>query len=70
MHRESVDSSSLSGVGYDSSSRTLEIEFVSGRIYRYQGVPQGIYSALLEAPSKGQFFNREIRDRFPYSRRA
>jgi hypothetical protein len=69
MHRESVLSSNLSGVGYDSSSRTLEIEFVSGRIYRYQDVPQGTYSALLEAPSKGQFFNREIRDHFPYSRR-
>jgi hypothetical protein len=68
MHRDSVLSSSLSEVGYDSSSRTLEIEFTGGRIYRYKGVPKGTYSALLEAPSKGQFFNREIRDRFPYSR--
>jgi len=67
MHRESVLSSSLSEVGYDPPSQTLEIEFVTGRVYRYFDVPRDVHSDLMAAPSKGQFFNRRIRDHFPYS---
>ena len=39
----------------------LEIEFVSGSIYRYFDVEQETYDAFLEAPSKGTFFNAHIK---------
>lgn len=60
----SVSSSDLSAVGYDSASKTLTIEFNSGGLYEYYGVPQGIYEGLMSASSKGKFFHRFIRDSY------
>jgi hypothetical protein len=52
-------------VGYDSSSRILEIEFRRGpRVYRYFEVPQFLYQGLLAAQSKGQFFMTRIAGRY------
>jgi KTSC domain-containing protein len=53
-------------VGYEAKSRILEIEFDSGSVYQYLGVPARIYEELLAADSKGQYFNSEIRDVYPY----
>lgn len=64
MERQPVTSSNLASVGYDPDSETLEVEFLSGRVYEYYNVPQFIYDRLLEAPSLGQFFNYEIRDSY------
>lgn len=44
----------------------MEIEFDSGAVYQYLGVPAKIYQQLLRAESKGRFFNCEIRDVYPY----
>ena len=68
MERESVFSSNLVSVGYDPASETLEIEFNSGSVYQYYGVPSGIYDALMAASSKGQFFASQIKDAFPFAR--
>lgn len=63
-----VESSTIASVGYDLTRRLLQLEFCSRAIYHYFGVPVGIHEALLEAPSKGSYFNRAIRGRFPYCR--
>ena len=47
---------------YDARSHALDIEFVSGRRYRYLDVPQEVVSRLAGAFSKGRFFNAHIRD--------
>jgi lysyl-tRNA synthetase class 2 len=47
---------------YDPRAEALDIEFVSGRRYRYAGVPEGVAAAFREAFSKGRFFNARIRD--------
>lgn len=62
ISRVPVRSSALRSVGFDARSSTLEIEFVSGSVYRYFGVSRLVYLGLLSAPSKGQFFNTDIRD--------
>lgn len=49
---------------YDSTARTLDVEFVSGRRYRYAGVPEQVARAFRSAFSKGRFFNARIRDNF------
>ena len=49
---------------YDSPSRTLEVEFVSGRRYRYSRVPAEVAGRFRAAFSKGRFFNAHIRDAF------
>lgn len=52
---------------YEPASRSLLITFVSGRRYRYHGVPAETAQAMRLAFSKGEFFNRQIRDHFGYT---
>jgi lysyl-tRNA synthetase class 2 len=49
---------------YDTRSQALEVEFVSGRRYRYFDVPEETASRFAGAFSKGRFFNARIRDHF------
>jgi hypothetical protein len=63
-----VESSTIASVGYDLTQGLLQLEFCSLAIYHYFGVPAGVHEALLEAPSKGSYFNRAVRGRFPYRR--
>lgn len=65
VQRTPVPSRAFTSVGYDDETQTLEIEFTSGRVFQYAGVPRSAYEWLLRAPSKGGIFNRLIRDRFP-----
>ena len=67
-HRQRVESSSLTSVGYETGSRTLEVAFRKGGVYRYFGVPASVHEALMEAPSKGRFFVAQVRDCFPFAR--
>lgn len=64
MQRTPVHSSNLHSVGYENS--ILEIKFHSGKIYRYLHVPEMVYSALMCASSKGNYFFTYIKDRYPY----
>lgn len=57
MIRQPVSSSNVSSIGYDPQSSILEIEFTSGAIYRYFGVPEHLYKQFMVAASKGQFLN-------------
>ena len=51
---------------YDPPSRSLEVEFVSGRRYRYRAVPGDVAARFRAAFSKGRFFNVHIRDAYPF----
>jgi hypothetical protein len=62
-----VDSSLIRSVTYGSDA-TLTICFHSGAVYRYFTVPRTILEGFLAATSKGTYFNRHIRDAFPYRR--
>ena len=68
MLKQSVASTNLQSVGYDQGTQTLEVQFVSGRVYQYYGVPENMHTLLMQARSKGQFFNTNIRNSFPFSR--
>ena len=70
MERERVDSSSLSSVGYDARSETLEVEFRNGGVYRYLEVPEGEWQSLQSAESKGSYLNTHIKPRHPYRKLA
>lgn len=50
---------------YRPAQATLDVEFVSGRVYRYANVPEWIARGLAGARSKGGYLNRAVRDRFP-----
>jgi hypothetical protein len=59
-------STAIRFISYDADSERLSVTFVTGRRYIYENVPEKIYDEFLNASSRGQFFNFEIRDRFPY----
>ena len=67
MHTIPIQSTTLAAVAYDGSEKLLQLEFPTGSAYRYYGVPSEVYQELMQAPSKGEYFNRHIRGRFPYA---
>jgi len=62
-----VESSLLSSIEY-LSDQTLELTFRSGVTYRYCAVPEAVVEGFIAAESKGAYFNRHVRNRFPYQR--
>lgn len=62
MRRTPVESTTMLSVGYDSTEQVLEVEFTSGAVYQYLEVPATVFEKLMDAESKGRYFNREIRD--------
>lgn len=68
MLATAVESTTLATVAYDAAGQLLRLEFRSHAVYSYFGVPAAVHHALLEAESKGAYFNRHIPDRFPFQR--
>jgi len=64
MHE--VESSTMRAIGYDEDRSELYIEFTSGELYAYSLVPRRIFRELFDADSKGQYFNRSIRNVYSY----
>ena len=64
MNRIPVVSSNLASIGYEGG--VLEIEFKSGSVYQYSGVPASVYEALMSAPSHGKYFSAHIRNNSIY----
>ena len=67
MERHPVRSSSIRSVGYEVETQTLELVFHGGKVYRYSGVMEAIYLGLMRAASKGSYFHRYIKDRYPFA---
>ena len=61
-----LDSTSLRTVGYDAERQLLQVEFHNRSIYQYFEVPATVYQELMQAPSKGAYFNKSIRLRFDF----
>jgi hypothetical protein len=68
MKRQAVESTTMRSVGYNHANQVLEVEFQSGAIYQYLDIAPAIYKGLVDAESKGQYFNSEIRDSYPFVR--
>jgi len=64
MKRTAVKSSNIKAVGYDSTSRTLEVEFLSGGLYQYFGVEPAVALTLRRTKSKGQYFANNIKNEY------
>src|SRR5262249_61856297 len=68
MRVTTLQSTTLATVIYDEAREVLQLEFLSRALYQYLGVPREVHEALLSAPSKGRYFNKPIRGRFPFAR--
>ena len=57
-----LNSSAISAVNYNFTTKTLTVWFVGGgQGYDYYGVPESVYNGLMNASSKGRYFNVYIR---------
>jgi hypothetical protein len=66
MRIAAVESTTLATVSYDEARKLLELEFCSRAVYQYFDVPASVHQSLLDASSKGRYFNQAIRGHFPY----
>jgi hypothetical protein len=65
VERERLKSNAIRSAGYDAAARVLELEFSSGHVYRYEGVPAPVFDWLLRTRNKGGFVRRMIAGRYP-----
>jgi KTSC domain len=68
MHRVPIESSSIDSIGYEKN--VLEVRFRNGGLYQYFDVPEQMLALLMQADSKGRFFNQHIRGAYPSTRLA
>ena len=61
-------SSNLASAGYHPKSKVLEVEFRSGAVYRFSGVPGDVTAELRRAESPGSLFHERIKGAFPHKR--
>ena len=54
------NSSAIKRAEYDPKSMRMTIWFPAGHSYDYCRVPEGVWNGLLNAPSKGRYFNTVI----------
>ncbi len=59
------DSTCIDAAGYEAGY--LTIQFQDGTVYTYHSVDQYTWRGLKTSPSKGYFFNRNIRNNFPFT---
>ena len=67
MDATPVQSTTLAAIAYDGHCALLQLHFRDGTIYHYFGVPAQTHQELLDADSKGGYFNLRIRGQFPYA---
>jgi hypothetical protein len=63
-----VDSSNIEAIGYDDSTQDLHVRFVAGTTYIYHGVPREVFDNFMDAPSKGSFLNRELKNAYQFTK--
>lgn len=68
MTQTRVLSQLLKAIGYDANSRTLEVQFRNGGKFQFFSVPAFVYNQLLQAESKGSYFENRVRPHFKFRR--
>lgn len=61
-----LESSALVAASHDPRRQALLIRFRNGRSYEYGCVVRSVFEELVGAESAGAYFNRAIRDNYPY----
>lgn len=59
-----VKSRILRSVGYDEHAKVMEIEFSSGLVYQYSGVPPKVYADLMHSDEIGKYYSEKVRPKF------
>lgn len=62
MHE--VESSNVKAIGYETTTNTLVVEYLSGLKYEYSNVPATVFDELLDSVSKGKYMNQNIKGQY------
>jgi hypothetical protein len=65
-----MPSTAVQHISYDEAGHEMKVTFVGGATYTYYDVPKQVFAAFRAAPSRGQFFNQFIKDRYDFRRHA
>ena len=68
MVNQMVLSTEIEWIGFEEKKNMLQVEFIAGGVYQYDGVPEEVYLDFLNSPSHGQFFETRIKGKYPYRR--
>lgn len=62
-----ISSTAVSYIGYDAPTQILYVCLLVEGVdpFRYLGVPEYVYQAFMESPSKGAFYNFFVRNSYP-----
>lgn len=63
-----MNTTAIAEIDYRPEHGKLFVTFDGGDEYVYVGVPERVSVAFVHSASKGRFFQRIIRDRYPYNR--
>ena len=63
-----TDSSTIKRCFYDYTKSVLKVEFNSGTLYEYEGVPSEVYDGLCKAESQGRFFSESIKGNYSHTK--
>jgi hypothetical protein len=66
VEMQSVYSSHVNKVGYDPDSKELLVEWDTGKVSAYSGVPPDVADEAINAWSVGTFLNAEIKKHYPH----
>jgi lysyl-tRNA synthetase, class II len=61
-------SNSIESFDYDGQKQILRVKFINGKIYKYHDVPDRVYQDWKNAPSVGQYFNTNVKDKFGFDK--
>ena len=64
-----VDSSNVEAIGYDPNARELHVHFIKSGSYVYLDVEEWVFAEFLQAESKGQYLNQNIKGVYNYEMR-
>ena len=62
-----VHSSFIDSIAYYDAASVLDVRLKNGKKYTFMDVPHDVYKQLMDSPSKGEFFNRSILNRYTSS---
>ena len=62
MHE--VESSNIKSIGYETETKILKVEYLSGLKYEYSDVPANIFDDFLDSVSKGKYMNQVIKGQY------
>jgi hypothetical protein len=70
MQRRPLHTDRLKAAGYDARAAVLEIEFTSGEVRAYKGVPDEVARRFFASPNPAAFWEDRIAEEYPVARAA